>query len=143
MIRKEAQALSAILDVRIVEMGDQEFSRGRALTTGSEVLSPDSLMFFTDVDMLFTYASIERIRQNTVLGAQVRVWFTSFYFMIFYFRFTFQSSSANLLPNHGQLIPTPPHLTFPMVDVADISDTLALVLCQFIVVILKLLVDSI
>uniref|UniRef100_A0AC34GIV7 Hexosyltransferase n=1 Tax=Panagrolaimus sp. ES5 TaxID=591445 RepID=A0AC34GIV7_9BILA len=70
-IRKEAQALSAVLDVRIVDMGESEFSRGKALTMGSEVLSPDSLMFFTDVDMLFTYATIERIRTNTILGTQV------------------------------------------------------------------------
>ena len=52
-------------------MNTEEFSRGRALTRGSEVLSPDSLMFFTDVDMLFTYQTIEIIRENTILGAQV------------------------------------------------------------------------
>lgn len=52
-------------------MGNNDFSRGKALTSGAEVLSPDSLMFFTDVDMLFKYETIERIRTNTILGTQV------------------------------------------------------------------------
>jgi chondroitin sulfate synthase len=87
-IRKEAQALSAVLDVRIVDMGDSEFSRGKALTTGSKAMSPDSLMFFTDVDMLFTYGTIERIRTNTILGTQV-------YFPIVFSEFAPESWSAN------------------------------------------------
>ena len=28
-------------------------------------------MFFTDVDMIFSYDALQRIRLNTILGAQV------------------------------------------------------------------------
>lgn len=52
-------------------MADREFSRGQALTTGASLLAEDALMFFTDVDMLFTLETLERIRLNTILGAQV------------------------------------------------------------------------
>jgi chondroitin sulfate synthase len=69
-------------------MGDAGFNRGLALTKGSEVLSPDSLMFFADVDMLFTYAAIERIRTNTILGAQV-------YFPIVFSEFAPESWSSD------------------------------------------------
>lgn len=61
--------------VRIIEMEDDEFSRGKALTSGVHALSPDSLMFFTDVDMLITFDTIQRIRSNTILGAQVCFYF--------------------------------------------------------------------
>ncbi len=52
-------------------MGNAEFSRGVALTRGAATLAPDALMFFTDVDMLFTCDALDRIRLNTVHDAQV------------------------------------------------------------------------
>ncbi|KAK0425094.1 hypothetical protein QR680_009025 [Steinernema hermaphroditum] len=59
------------IDVRMKDMGKQNFSRGLALTRGAGSLSNDSLMFFTDVDMLFTADTLSRIRLNTVKGSQV------------------------------------------------------------------------
>uniref|UniRef100_A0A1I8A5D8 Hexosyltransferase n=1 Tax=Steinernema glaseri TaxID=37863 RepID=A0A1I8A5D8_9BILA len=59
------------IDVRIEEMGKQNFNRGLALTRGADSLPDDALMFFTDVDMLFTADSMSRIRLNTVKGSQV------------------------------------------------------------------------
>ncbi|TKR93598.1 hypothetical protein L596_008020 [Steinernema carpocapsae] len=59
------------IGVMVKEMGKQNFSRGVALTRGAELLSADSLMFFSDVDMLFTADTLDRIRLNTVKGAQV------------------------------------------------------------------------
>jgi len=56
---------------QVVDMGTAEFSRGVALTRGASTLAPDALMFFTDVDMLFTCDALDRIRLNTVHGAQV------------------------------------------------------------------------
>lgn len=94
MIREEAGTLSTVMDVRILEM-DEEFSRGRALTYGVQAVSPDALMFFTDVDMLLTFDTIQRIRSNTILGAQV-------YFPIVFSEFSPQSWSKedNLTNSH-------------------------------------------
>ncbi|KHJ82585.1 hypothetical protein OESDEN_17721, partial [Oesophagostomum dentatum] len=56
--------------VEVIEMDDAPFSRGIALMKGAERVSADGLMFFTDVDMLFTCDALHRIRLNTILNAQ-------------------------------------------------------------------------
>jgi len=59
-------------DVRVVDMAAQAFSRGVALMRGAAATpSTDALLFFTDVDMLFTADALRRIRLNTIRGAQV------------------------------------------------------------------------
>uniref|UniRef100_A0A915ADX7 Hexosyltransferase n=1 Tax=Parascaris univalens TaxID=6257 RepID=A0A915ADX7_PARUN len=75
---EEDSAISATLrelrsdiDVQVIEMGQALFNRGLALARGAAALTPDALMFFTDVDMLFTCETLDRIRLNTVRGAQV------------------------------------------------------------------------
>lgn len=55
-------------------MGNLTFSRGLGLAKGAALLKPDALIFFTDVDMLFTCDTLDRIRLNTIRGAQVN-WF--------------------------------------------------------------------
>lgn len=52
-------------------MGSQPFSRGVALSRGADILGPDALMFFIDVDILFTCDTLDRVTRNTVRGAQV------------------------------------------------------------------------
>ncbi|GFS14987.1 hexosyltransferase [Elysia marginata] len=50
---------------------DSEFSRGPALQLGAERCSPEALLFFLDVDIIFTPASLQRVRLNTRKGQQV------------------------------------------------------------------------
>ncbi|RUS84155.1 hypothetical protein EGW08_008083, partial [Elysia chlorotica] len=50
---------------------DSEFSRGPALQLGAERCRPDALLFFLDVDIIFTAASLQRVRLNTRMGQQV------------------------------------------------------------------------
>uniref|UniRef100_A0A1I7XNH3 Hexosyltransferase n=1 Tax=Heterorhabditis bacteriophora TaxID=37862 RepID=A0A1I7XNH3_HETBA len=63
-------------------------SRGVALMKGAEKVPPEGLMFFTDVDMLFTCDALHRIRLNTILNAQV-------YFPIVFSEFSPESWSEN------------------------------------------------
>ncbi|VDK62771.1 unnamed protein product, partial [Cylicostephanus goldi] len=69
-------------------MDNAPFSRGVALMKGAERVSADGLMFFTDVDMLFTCDALHRIRLNTILNAQV-------YFPIVFSEFSPESWSEN------------------------------------------------
>ncbi|CAD5210445.1 unnamed protein product [Bursaphelenchus xylophilus] len=71
MIRSILTELTSKMEVRVIDMGDKEFSRGQALTAGSSILPDDALMFFTDVDMLFNYDTVQRIRLNTIQHYQV------------------------------------------------------------------------
>lgn len=48
-----------------------EFSRARALHTGVSRLTPDDLMLFIDVDIVFTSAALNRIRLNTLSGRRM------------------------------------------------------------------------
>ncbi|XP_068131189.1 chondroitin sulfate synthase 1 [Hyperolius riggenbachi] len=48
-----------------------EFSRALALEVGSSQFSNDSLLFFCDVDLVFTTEFLQRCRANTVLGQQM------------------------------------------------------------------------
>ncbi|GFO35770.1 hexosyltransferase [Plakobranchus ocellatus] len=50
---------------------DSEFSRGPALQLGAERCRPEALLFFLDVDIIFTSASLQRVRLNTRKGHQV------------------------------------------------------------------------
>ncbi|KAM3722034.1 Chondroitin sulfate synthase sqv-5 [Dirofilaria immitis] len=59
------------IDVTVINMGSQPFSRGVALSRGADILGPDDLMFFIDVDILFTCDTLDRVIRNTVRGAQV------------------------------------------------------------------------
>lgn len=44
------------------------FARALALHAGAEHAAPDDLLFFVDVDMLWTAALVDRVRLNTVRG---------------------------------------------------------------------------
>uniref|UniRef100_A0A1B6EH51 Hexosyltransferase n=1 Tax=Clastoptera arizonana TaxID=38151 RepID=A0A1B6EH51_9HEMI len=60
---------------------DDPFARAVALELGAaQVSEPDDLLFFIDVDMIFTTATLNRIRSNTVRGKLV-------YFPIVYSEF--------------------------------------------------------
>nr|XP_009505621.1 PREDICTED: chondroitin sulfate synthase 1 isoform X2 [Phalacrocorax carbo] len=48
-----------------------EFSRALALEVGSSQFQNESLLFFCDVDLVFTTEFLQRCRANTVLGQQV------------------------------------------------------------------------
>ncbi|VDN02638.1 unnamed protein product [Thelazia callipaeda] len=65
------EELKLKIDVKVINMGLKPFSRGIALSRGAEILEPDSLMFFIDVDILFTCDTIDRVIHNTIRGAQV------------------------------------------------------------------------
>ncbi|OAD61078.1 Chondroitin sulfate synthase 1, partial [Eufriesea mexicana] len=47
------------------------FSRAKALNIGVSRLKDDDLMFFVDVDIVFTESALYRIRVNTLLGRQI------------------------------------------------------------------------
>ncbi|CAD6190874.1 unnamed protein product [Caenorhabditis auriculariae] len=76
------------IPVKVLEMGDAAFSRGIALMQGAAMLPHNALLFFTDVDMLFTCDALHRIRLNTILNAQV-------YFPIVFSEFSPESWSEN------------------------------------------------
>uniref|UniRef100_A0AC35UD19 Hexosyltransferase n=1 Tax=Rhabditophanes sp. KR3021 TaxID=114890 RepID=A0AC35UD19_9BILA len=63
--------LRKTIDIIEIEMGDQEFSRGVALSIGAKQLSDESLIFFSDVDMIFNQDTLHRIRLNTIRGGQI------------------------------------------------------------------------
>ncbi|XP_043284509.1 chondroitin sulfate synthase 1 [Venturia canescens] len=51
--------------------GDGEFSRGRALGLGVSRAEDKELLFFVDVDIVFTASALVRIRLNTVLNRRL------------------------------------------------------------------------
>ncbi|XP_048484446.1 chondroitin sulfate synthase 1 [Plutella xylostella] len=57
--------------VKAVKMGSTTFSRGAALTEGIKLCEPEDLMFFVDVDMMFNFDTLRRIRINTIKYYQV------------------------------------------------------------------------
>lgn len=98
-IQNTVDGLSTTIPVKVVSMGERRFSRGRALAKGSaSTQDSNSLLFFTDVDMLFDYETLERIRLNTILGAQVR-----FTYKIFKSNLLFYKISG-VFPNHVQWV---------------------------------------
>lgn len=54
-----------------VVLANSEFSRGPGLQLGAELCDVESLLFFVDVDIMFTGAALDRIRMNTRRGSQV------------------------------------------------------------------------
>ncbi|KAJ2949392.1 hypothetical protein O0L34_g15306 [Tuta absoluta] len=58
-------------DIRVVQMGSTTFSRGAALTEGLKLCSSDDLVFFIDVDIMFNFDTLRRIRINTIKYNQV------------------------------------------------------------------------
>uniref|UniRef100_A0A915DFX1 Hexosyltransferase n=1 Tax=Ditylenchus dipsaci TaxID=166011 RepID=A0A915DFX1_9BILA len=61
-IQKTLGRLSSFLAVQVVDMAYGNFSRGRALSAGAAAIAdPHALLFFTDVDMLIEYESLERL----------------------------------------------------------------------------------
>lgn len=58
-------------DIRVVQMGTTVFSRGAALTEGMKQFDDDDLISFIDVDMMFNYDTLRRIRMNTIKYTQV------------------------------------------------------------------------
>lgn len=58
-------------DIRIVQMGNTVFSRGAALTEGMKLCANEDLVSFIDVDMMFNYNTLRRIRINTIKYTQV------------------------------------------------------------------------
>jgi len=71
------------------------FARARALDAGAERAAAGDLLFFVDVDMLWTAALVDRVRLNTVRGR-------SAYFPIVYSEFdpTVVYGRASASPNH-------------------------------------------
>ncbi|XP_076624346.1 chondroitin sulfate synthase [Colletes latitarsis] len=59
---------SASIDILPI---DGTFSRAKALNLGVSRLNNDDLMFFVDVDIVFTGSALYRIRANTLLGRQM------------------------------------------------------------------------
>lgn len=53
-------------DIKIVQMGSNVFSRGAALTEGLKLCDSDDLVFFIDVDIMFNFDSLRRIRIHTI-----------------------------------------------------------------------------
>lgn len=58
-------------DIKIVQMGTTVFSRGAALTEGMKICDKEDLVSFIDVDMMFNYNTLRRIRINTIKYTQV------------------------------------------------------------------------
>uniref|UniRef100_A0A5S6Q311 Hexosyltransferase n=1 Tax=Trichuris muris TaxID=70415 RepID=A0A5S6Q311_TRIMR len=58
-------------NISLVVLDKQPFNRALALSQGAQLCPVGSLMFFADVDMLFTRQLLRRIRQNTIKGRQV------------------------------------------------------------------------
>lgn len=58
-------------DIKLVQMGSTTFSRGAALTEGMKQCSDDDLVFLIDVDIMFNYDTLRRIRINTIKYNQV------------------------------------------------------------------------
>lgn len=58
-------------EIKVVQMGSTRFSRGAALTEGIKLCSSDDLVFFIDVDMMFNFDTLRKIRINTVKYHQV------------------------------------------------------------------------
>lgn len=58
-------------EIKVVQMGSTTFSRGAALTEGLKQCEDDDLVFFIDVDMMFNFESLRRIRINTIKYNQV------------------------------------------------------------------------
>ncbi|GMT28657.1 hypothetical protein PFISCL1PPCAC_19954 [Pristionchus fissidentatus] len=86
--RKTIDMMKSFLDISIVEMGNESFSRGIALTRGCAHLPDDSLLFLTDVDMLISCDAVHRIQLNTIYKSQV-------YFPIVFSEFSPDSWSEN------------------------------------------------
>ncbi|XP_041826222.1 chondroitin sulfate synthase 3-like [Melanotaenia boesemani] len=57
-------------DVSVIPMTGN-FSRGLALELGSSQLQNDTLLFFCDVDLVFSSDALQRCRENAVQGKQV------------------------------------------------------------------------
>ncbi|KAM9307197.1 chondroitin sulfate synthase 3 [Pholidichthys leucotaenia] len=57
-------------DLSVISMTGN-FSRGLALELGSSQLSNDTLLFFCDVDLIFSGDALQRCRDNAVQGQQV------------------------------------------------------------------------
>lgn len=58
-------------DVNVVKMGSTTFSRGAALTEGVKTRDSEDLVFFIDVDMMFNFHTLRRVRINTIKNYQV------------------------------------------------------------------------
>ncbi|MCJ8742575.1 hypothetical protein PDJAM_G00083610 [Pangasius djambal] len=57
-------------DLSVIPMAG-EFSRGLALEMGASGLNNNSLLFFCDVDLVFSSDALQRCRDNTIEGRQV------------------------------------------------------------------------
>lgn len=57
--------------LNLIHVNEANFSRSIGCELGYEKLNDSSLLFFIDVDMLFTYDFLYRVRLNTIEGKQV------------------------------------------------------------------------
>uniref|UniRef100_A0A914EHG8 Hexosyltransferase n=1 Tax=Acrobeloides nanus TaxID=290746 RepID=A0A914EHG8_9BILA len=87
IIKNSISELSHILPVHVIDMTNKSFNRGQALTAGTAILPTNALLFFIDVDMIFKYDTLERIRLNTIMGVQA-------YFPIVFSEFSRHSWSS-------------------------------------------------
>ncbi|XP_067010256.1 chondroitin sulfate synthase 1 [Anabrus simplex] len=73
------------------------FARAMALEVGASQCADEDLLFFVDVDMVFTSSALHRIRTNTIRGKQV-------YFPIVYSEF-----DPSIVYNESGLLSSPNH----------------------------------
>lgn len=59
------------IDMRICPQANSSFARALALELGASQCEDNNLMFFVDVDMTFSPATLDRIRLHTIRGQQV------------------------------------------------------------------------
>ncbi|KPP77821.1 hypothetical protein Z043_102730 [Scleropages formosus] len=76
------------------------FSRALALEIGSSHFSNDSLLFYCDVDLLFTADFLQRCRANTILGEQT-------YFPIIFSQYDPKVVYAGKVPSDNHYVFTP------------------------------------
>ncbi|XP_048829175.1 chondroitin sulfate synthase 1-like [Brienomyrus brachyistius] len=73
------------------------FSRAVALEVGSSRFSNDSLLFYCDVDLLFTVDFLNRCRSNTILGQQT-------YFPVIFSQFDPKVVYAGMVPSDNHYV---------------------------------------
>ncbi|KAL4717208.1 hypothetical protein ACJJTC_017095 [Scirpophaga incertulas] len=112
-------------DLRAILMGSTTFSRGAALTEGLKQVADDDLVFFIDVDMMFNFDSLRKIRMNTIKYNQV-------YFPIVFSEYNpevvdgddfnkFKGETHDVKTNLGRYVPTPEDATKSEQELANLK----------------------
>lgn len=83
-------------DLSVIPMAGN-FSRGLALELGSSQFHNDTLLFFCDVDLIFTGEALQRCRDNAVQGTQV-------YFPVVFSQYNPQIVYADTSPRENKFV---------------------------------------